>query len=110
LYNRPKYQQNNQGNNTKTEQKCVTFTYTGNYTHKVTNLFKDANLNVAFKTTTTVGKLLTNRGRTNTYVRWAQNHILVQNDLPELSESILYRANGPNLNNKIQRSHKKHKV
>jgi hypothetical protein len=31
LYNRLKYQQNNQGNKTKTEQKWVTFTYMGNY-------------------------------------------------------------------------------
>jgi hypothetical protein len=32
LYNRLKYQQNNQANNTKTEQNWVTFTYTGKYT------------------------------------------------------------------------------
>jgi hypothetical protein len=56
LYNRLKYQQSSQGNNTKMAQKWVTFTYTGNYIRKITNLFKDANLRVAFKTTTTVGK------------------------------------------------------
>jgi hypothetical protein len=66
LYNRLKYQQSNQGNNTKTEQKWVTFTYTGNYIRKITKLFKDANLKVAFKTTTTVAKLLSDTLTTNT--------------------------------------------
>jgi hypothetical protein len=58
LYNRLKYQQNNQGNNTKPEKKWVTFTYTGNYMRKITKLFKDTKFKVACKATTTVGKLL----------------------------------------------------
>jgi hypothetical protein len=58
LVNRLKHQQNNQGNSTKTEEKWISFTYTGNYIRKITKLFKDANLMVAFKTTSTVGKPL----------------------------------------------------
>jgi hypothetical protein len=58
---------NNQGNNTKTEQKWVTFTYTGSYIRKITKLFKDTNLKVAFKTTTTEGKLLGDTRTTNIY-------------------------------------------
>jgi hypothetical protein len=52
LYNRLKYQQNNQGNKTKAAQILVTLTYTGNNIRKITKLFKDANLMVTFKTTT----------------------------------------------------------
>jgi hypothetical protein len=66
LYNRLKYQQNNQGNNTKTEQKWVIFTNAGNYIRNITKLFKDTNLKVAFKTTTTAGKLLSNTRTTYT--------------------------------------------
>jgi hypothetical protein len=66
-HNRLKNQQNNQGNNTKREQKWVTFTYTGNYKHIITKLFTDTNLKVAFKTTTTVGKLSGDTWTTNTY-------------------------------------------
>jgi hypothetical protein len=67
LYNRLKYQQNNQGNNTKTEQKWVTFTYTGNYRREITKLFKNTILKITFKATTTVGKLLGDTGTTNIY-------------------------------------------
>jgi hypothetical protein len=66
LYDRLIYQQNNQGNNSKPEQKWVIFIYMGNYISKITKLFKDANLMVAFKTTT-VGKLLSDIHTTNTY-------------------------------------------
>jgi hypothetical protein len=67
LYNRLKYQKNNQGNNTKTEQKWVTFIYTGNCIRKITKLFKDTNLKVAFKTITAVGKLLSDTRTVNAY-------------------------------------------
>jgi hypothetical protein len=67
LHNRLKYQQNDQGSNTKTEQKWVTFTYTRNYVRKITKLFKDINLKIAFKTTASLGKLLGDTRTTNTY-------------------------------------------
>jgi hypothetical protein len=62
-----KYQQNNQGNNTKAEERWVTFACTGNYTRKITKLFKDADLMVTYKTTTTIGKLLKHTRIMNTY-------------------------------------------
>jgi hypothetical protein len=55
------------GINTEKDKKWVTFTYTGNYIRKITKLFKDTNLKVAFKTTTTVGKQLSDNCTTNTY-------------------------------------------
>jgi hypothetical protein len=58
LHNKLKYQQNNQRNSIKMELKWVTFTYMGNYMPKITKFFKNSNLKVAFKTTTTISKLL----------------------------------------------------
>jgi hypothetical protein len=49
------------------EQKWATFTYMGNYIRKITKFFKNTNLKVAFKTTTTVGKLLSDTCKMNTY-------------------------------------------
>jgi hypothetical protein len=60
LHNRLKYPQNNQGNNSKTELKWVTFTYTANYIRKIKMPSKDANLKATLKRTTTVGTLLGN--------------------------------------------------
>jgi hypothetical protein len=67
LYDRLKHKQNNEGKNTEEDEKWVTFTYTRNYIRKITKLFKDTNLKVAFKTTTTIGKLLSDTHTTNTY-------------------------------------------
>jgi hypothetical protein len=33
----------------------VTFTYSGNYIHTITKLFKNTDINIAFKTTHTIG-------------------------------------------------------
>jgi hypothetical protein len=62
---------------------------------KSQKLFKDTNLKVAFKMTTTIGKLLRDTRTTNTRTKG-----YTQNDLPELSKSI-YWANRPKFNNKI---------
>jgi hypothetical protein len=35
------------------------------YIHKITNLFKDTNLKIAFKSTTTLNNFLTNRQKTH---------------------------------------------
>jgi hypothetical protein len=67
LYNRLKHKQNNKSKNTEEDKKLVTFTYTGNYIRKITKLFKDTNLKVAFKTTITACKLLSDTWTTNTY-------------------------------------------
>jgi hypothetical protein len=57
-----KYQQNIPNHNIEREQqKRITFIYTGNYMRKVSKLFKDTNLNVAFKTASTVNNFLTNK-------------------------------------------------
>jgi hypothetical protein len=65
-----KYQQNIPNNNTEREQhKWITFTYTGNYIRKITKLFKDTNLKIAFKTTSTRNNFLTNKQKTNMYVQ-----------------------------------------
>jgi hypothetical protein len=62
-----KHKQNNKGKNIKEDKKWITFTYIGNYICKITKLFKDTILKVAFKATTTVGKLLGDNRTTNTY-------------------------------------------
>jgi hypothetical protein len=68
IYYKLKYQQNIPDSNTEREQqKWITFTHTGNYIHKITKLVKDANLNVAFKTTFTLNNFLTNKQKTNIY-------------------------------------------
>jgi hypothetical protein len=67
LYNRLKHKYNNKEINNEDDKKWVTFTYTGNYIRKITKLFKDTNLKVAFKTTTAVGKLVSDNHITNTY-------------------------------------------
>jgi hypothetical protein len=60
IYNKLKYQQNIPNNNIEREQqKWFTFTYTGNYIRKITKLFKDTNLKIAFKTTSTLNNFLT---------------------------------------------------
>jgi hypothetical protein len=68
MYNKLK-QQNNLENKTEIEQKWVTFTYTGNYIRKITKLFKDTNLKIAFKTTSTLGKLLNEKQEIDSYER-----------------------------------------
>jgi hypothetical protein len=103
LHNRLKYRQRNQGNNTNTEQKWVTFTYTGNYIRKCTKLFKDTHLKIAFKTTTTADKLLDETRTMNTYEQRAYTKWLAR----AVMKYTL--AKGPKLN-KILRTHKKHKV
>jgi hypothetical protein len=67
IYNKLKQRQNNLENKAEKEQKWVTFTYTGNYIQKITTLFKDTNLKTAFKTTSTIGKLLNEKQETNSY-------------------------------------------
>jgi hypothetical protein len=67
IHNKPEQRQNKPENNAKKEQKWVTFTYTGNYIRKITKLFKDTNLKIAFKTTSTTGKLLNEKQETNSY-------------------------------------------
>jgi hypothetical protein len=99
LHNWLKYRQNNQGNNTKTEQKWVTFTHVGNYIHKITKLFKNTNSKIA-----TIGKLLGDTCTTNTYEQSGIYKITCQNC------HEVYWAKGLKLNNMMQRTHKKHKV
>jgi hypothetical protein len=67
IHNKLKQCQNKPENNTKKERKWVTFTYTGNCICKITKLLKDGNLKIAFKTTSTIGKLLNEKQETNSY-------------------------------------------
>jgi hypothetical protein len=48
-------------------KKWVTFTYTRNYIHKITKLFKSTNFKVTLKTTATIGNLLSDTSKTNKY-------------------------------------------
>jgi hypothetical protein len=68
IHNKLKYQQNILNNNTEQkQQKWITFTYTRNYIRKITQLFKDTNLKIAFKTTSTLNNSLTNKQKINIY-------------------------------------------
>jgi hypothetical protein len=67
IYNKPKHQQNTLNNNINRENKWITFTYTRNYICEITNLFKDTNLRIAFKTTSTPNNLLNTMQKTNIY-------------------------------------------
>ena len=51
----------------KQDQKWVTYTYTGNYIWKITKLFKNTNIKIAFKTNHTIGRTLHERHNTNPY-------------------------------------------
>jgi hypothetical protein len=71
IYNKLINQHNTSNYNNNREQKWITFTYTGSYIRKITNLFKDTNLRIAFKTTTNLNNILNTRTKTtpNTYDR-----------------------------------------
>jgi hypothetical protein len=60
IYNKSINQCNTSNYNINQDHKWITFIYTGNYTRisKITNLFKDTNLKIAFKTTTNLNNLL----------------------------------------------------
>jgi hypothetical protein len=56
IYNKPINQCNTSNYNINRDRKLITFTYTGNYIRKITNLFKDTNFKIAFKTTANLNK------------------------------------------------------
>jgi hypothetical protein len=58
LYNKFKLRENNSDDTAKRQQKWVSLTYTGHYIRKITKLFKDTNIKIAYKSTTTLDKLL----------------------------------------------------
>jgi hypothetical protein len=62
LYNRVKIRtlKNNKADERKNNQKWITFTYTGNYIRKITKLFKNTNIKIAFRTNNTIDKILNN--------------------------------------------------
>jgi ferritin-like metal-binding protein YciE len=49
------------------QEKWVTFTYTGSYIRKITTIFKDTDVKVAFKTNTIITKLLNSTQIISTY-------------------------------------------
>ena len=51
----------------KTEQKCVSYTYNGSYTRKITKLFKNTNIRIAFKVNQTLGRILNHKQNMNPY-------------------------------------------
>jgi hypothetical protein len=67
LYNKSKHKQNFSINNTNQEKKSITFTYTGNYIRKITNLCRNTNLKIAFKTTSTITNVLNNKQTKHIY-------------------------------------------
>jgi hypothetical protein len=58
IYNKSINQHNTSTHGNKPEQKWTTFIYTGNYIRKITNLLKDTNVRIAFKTTTNLKNIL----------------------------------------------------
>jgi hypothetical protein len=69
LYNQIKIktQQNNKADKINSNQKWVTFTYTANYIRKITKLFKNMNIKVAFRTNNTIDRILGNNYAINKY-------------------------------------------
>jgi hypothetical protein len=67
LYNQIRKQQNNKVDEIKANKKWVSFTYIGNYISKITKLFKNTNLKIAFRTNNAVEKLLGDNHTVNKY-------------------------------------------
>jgi hypothetical protein len=69
LHNRikTKTQQNNKADEINSNQKWVTFTYTGNYIRKITKLFKNTNIKMSFRTNNTINRILGNNYEINKY-------------------------------------------
>jgi hypothetical protein len=67
LHNKLKQKLNKSDNKVRKEQKWVTYTYNGNYILKITKLLKNTNINIAFKTSHTIGKLINEKRETNPY-------------------------------------------
>jgi hypothetical protein len=67
LYSKLKPWKNNSENRTREQQIWVSFIYTGNCIWKVTKHFQNTNINVAYKTTSTIGKLLNEKQKENPY-------------------------------------------
>jgi hypothetical protein len=65
LHNKFKQKKNNLEK--KVKKIWVAFTYTGNYIWKITKLLKDTNINIAFKVTSPIHKLLNEKLETNSY-------------------------------------------
>ncbi|XP_023725557.1 uncharacterized protein LOC111874349 [Cryptotermes secundus] len=60
-------QQKTKGPIERREQKWVSYTYNGNYTRKITKLFKNTNVRIAFKVNHTLGKILNQKQSINSY-------------------------------------------
>jgi hypothetical protein len=66
LYNKIKNRRTNR-ENTDREQKWISFTYAGHYIRKITKLFKDTNLRIAYRTSSTLDKILKETHKMNPY-------------------------------------------
>jgi hypothetical protein len=66
IYNKLKQKVNNPSNKDNKEQKWITYTYTGSYIRKITKLFKNTNVKIAFKTHHTIGKSIHEKRNINT--------------------------------------------
>jgi hypothetical protein len=65
LHNKVKNRKNILDDTTQKQHKWISFTYAGHYIRKVTKLFKDTNIKIAYKTTSTLDKLLNEKQKTN---------------------------------------------
>jgi hypothetical protein len=84
IYNKLKHKISNPNNKVEKEQKWVTYTYTETYIQKITKLFKNTNIKIAFKTTHTIGKLIHEKRKINPYKKkWD-----IQNNMPKLPKDI----------------------
>ena len=67
IHKKLKQKINNPNTNEKKEQKWITYTYTGNYIRKITKLFRNTNIKIAYKTNHTLGKLVHERKNIDPY-------------------------------------------
>jgi hypothetical protein len=67
LYNKIKHNVNYSNNKNNKEYKWITYTYTGEYVRKITKLFKNTNVKIAYKTLHTVGRITQGKHNINTY-------------------------------------------
>jgi hypothetical protein len=67
LYNKLKHNVNFPNNKNNKEYRWITYTYTGEHVRKITKIFKNTNIEIAYKTLYTVRKLTQGKHNINTY-------------------------------------------
>jgi hypothetical protein len=99
LYNRIKIktQQNNKADEINSNQKWVTFTYTGIYIRKITKFFKNMNIKIAFRTNNTIDRILGKNYAINKYDKGGIYKLTCQT-----SQKVYIGQTGRNLNTRVK--------